>query len=106
MTRRSFADIFLFGFTLAELTVLVLLTPTFGMVDWIYILQHLIVLGIAVTRRSPAARDSSMPTFFAVAISSVYPYAQVILLHWTVGQVVWIAGGLVLVDTLDLSKPR
>jgi protein-S-isoprenylcysteine O-methyltransferase Ste14 len=97
VTKRSFADLFLFGFTLAELIVLVLLTPTFGMVDWIYVLQHLIVLGLAFTRRSPAAQDSSMPTFLAVAVSSMYPYAQVIVLHWTVGQVVWIGGGLVLV---------
>ena len=97
MTKRSFADIFLFGFTLAELIVLVLLTPTFGVVDWIYVLQHLIVLGLAFTRRSPAAQDSSMRTFLAVAVSCVYPYAQVIFLHWTVGQVVWIGGGLVLV---------
>lgn len=95
--QRSFADVFLFAFTLAEVIVLVLLTPTFAMVDWIYVLQHLLVLGLAFTRRSPVAQDSSMPTFLAVAISCLYPYAQVIYLHWTVGHVVWIGGGIVLV---------
>lgn len=97
VTRRSFADIFLFVFTLTELVLLALLTPTFAMVDWIYVLQHLVVLGLAFTRRSPVTQDSSLPTFLAVAISCLYPYAQVIYLHWTVGHVVWIAGGVVLV---------
>jgi protein-S-isoprenylcysteine O-methyltransferase Ste14 len=97
VTRRGFADILLFAFTLAELVALVLLTPTFAVVDWIYVLQHLVVLGLAFTRRSPAAQDSSIFTFLAVVISCLYPYAQVIYLHWTIGHVVWIGGGVVLV---------
>src|SRR3974390_2469219 len=95
--RRQFSDIVLFVVTSAELVALVLLTPTFTLVDWIYVLQHLLVLGIALTRHTPAAQDRSVPTFFAVVVSSIYPYAQVIWLHWASGHVEWPAGGLVFV---------
>jgi protein-S-isoprenylcysteine O-methyltransferase Ste14 len=97
ISRRRFSDLLLFGFTLAELTVLVLLTPTFTMVDWIYVLQHLMVLGIALTRRPPAAQDYSFPTSLAVAVSCAYPYAQVIYLDRVPGDAGWPAAGLVLV---------
>jgi hypothetical protein len=95
--RRRFSDLLLFGLTSLELIVLAVLTPPFTMGDWIYVLQHLLVLGIALTRRAPAAQDRSLPTALAVAVSLIYPYAQVIYLHWETGHVEWPAGGLVLV---------
>ena len=95
--RRQFSDLFLFGFTLAELIALVLMVPSFTLVDWIYVLQHLVVFGIALTRRPPAAQDRSLPTYLAVAVACTYPYAQVIYLHWITGYVTWPEGGLILV---------
>ena len=86
--RRAASDLLLFGVTAAELIVLVLLTPTFTAVDWIYVFQHLWVLAIALTRRPPAAQDLSATTSLAVAASCVYPYAQVIYLHAETGDVV------------------
>jgi hypothetical protein len=59
-TGRTFADLLLFGITSAELALLSLLTPTFTLVDWIYLSQHLLVLGIALTRRPPTAQDRSV----------------------------------------------
>ena len=97
MPRRRFADLLLFCVTLAELVILIQLTPTFGIADWIYILQHLIVLGVALARPRPSLRDYSMPTSIAVAISYAYPYAQVIYLRWSPGEEAWPAGGLALV---------
>ena len=41
------------GVTAVELPLLVVLTPTFTLTDWIYVLQNLLVLGIALTRRPP-----------------------------------------------------
>src|SRR5262245_7762865 len=98
LSRRRFSDFLLFGVTLAELTVLVLLTPTFGIADWIYVMQHLMVLGIALTRAPPAARDNSLPTSLAVAVSYSYPYAQVIYLRWIPGEPAWPTIGLVLIS--------
>lgn len=95
--RRRFSDLLLFGVTLAELIALVRLTPTFTLVDWIYVLQHLVVFGIALTRRPPSTQDRSLPASLAVAISLAYPYAQVICLHWSTGRAAWPAGGLVIV---------
>jgi protein-S-isoprenylcysteine O-methyltransferase Ste14 len=97
MPKRRLADLLLFGVTLAELVALAYLVPAFTIVDWIYILQHLLVLGIALTRRAPAAQDRSLPTSLAVAVSITYPYAQVIYLHWIIGNVAWPEGGLILV---------
>jgi protein-S-isoprenylcysteine O-methyltransferase Ste14 len=95
--KRRFADLLLFCVTLTELVILFRLTPTFGVADWIYILQHLIVLGVALARPRPSVRDYSMPTSIAVAISYAYPYAQVIYLRWSPGEEAWPAGGLALV---------
>jgi hypothetical protein len=50
MLGRRFADLLLFGVTSAEVVVLFLLTPTFTITDCIYVLQHFIILGIALTR--------------------------------------------------------
>jgi len=94
---RRFADFLLFGVTLAELVILVLLTPSFTITDWIYVSQHLIVLGIAVTRPQPKIRDYSVASSVAVGVAYLYPYAQVIYLRWSPGYEAWPAGGLVLV---------
>src|SRR6478672_7624100 len=97
MFRRRFADFLLFCVTLTELVILFLLTPTFTITDWIYVLQHLIVLGIALTRRYPKVRDYSVASSVAVGVAYVYPYAQVIYLRWSPGYVASPAAGLALV---------
>jgi protein-S-isoprenylcysteine O-methyltransferase Ste14 len=97
MFRQRFADILLFCVTSTELVILFLLTPTFTITDWIYVLQHFIVLGIAVTRPQPKVRDYSVASSVAVGIAYIYPYAQVIYLRWSPGHVAWPAAGLVLV---------
>ena len=97
LSGRRFADFLLFGVTSAELALLFVLTPTFTVVDWIYVLQHLLVLGIALTRRPPELKDHSLPSSAAVVIAYAYPYAQVAYLRWSPGDPAWPAGGLVLV---------
>jgi protein-S-isoprenylcysteine O-methyltransferase Ste14 len=97
MFGRRFADLLLFCVTSAELVILFLLTPTFTITDWIYVLQHFIVLGIALTRPPPKVRDYSIISSLAVGIAYAYPYAQVIYLRWSAGHVAWPAVGLVLV---------
>jgi protein-S-isoprenylcysteine O-methyltransferase Ste14 len=97
ISGRRLGDFLLFGVTSVEFALLVLLTPTFTIVDWIYVLQHLLVLGIALTRRPPEARDHSLPSSMAVVIAYAYPYAQVVYLRWVPGEPAWPAGGLVLV---------
>jgi protein-S-isoprenylcysteine O-methyltransferase Ste14 len=102
MFERRFADLLLFCVTAAELVILFLLTSTFTITDWIYVLQHFIVLGIALTRPHPKVRDYSVASSIAVAVAYLYPYAQVIYLRWSPGHVAWPAAGLVLV-TLGAS---
>ena len=97
MFGRRLADLLLFCVTAAELVVLFTLTPTFGIADWIYVLQHLVVLGVALTRPSPSVRDYSIASSTAVIIAYAYPYAQVIYLRWSPGEEAWPAGGLALV---------
>jgi len=97
MTRRSFGDVFLFAFTAAELVVLLFLTPTFAIQDWIYVSGHLLVLWIAFTRRPPEAQDLSVTSSIAVLVAYAYPYAQVIYLRWVPGQPAWPDVGLALV---------
>ena len=82
---RWFADFLLFGVTSAELVILLLLTPTFTITDWIYVLQHIVVLGIALTRRLPRLQDRSLSSAAAVAVAYAYPYAQIIYLRWMPG---------------------
>ena len=94
---RRFADLLLFCVTSTELVILFLLTPTFTITDWIYVLQHFIVLGIALTRPRPKVWDYSITSSVAVGIAYAYPYAQVIYLRWSPGYVAWPAAGLVLV---------
>jgi len=97
MSRRRFADLLLFCVTLTELVILFLLTPTFTITDWIYVLQHLIVLGIALTRPRAKVWDYSIASSIAVGVAYAYPYAQVIYLRWSPGYVASPAAGLVLV---------
>jgi protein-S-isoprenylcysteine O-methyltransferase Ste14 len=56
-----------------------------------------VVLGIALTRPPPEAQDHSLPTGAAVIVAYAYPYAQVAYLRWVPRDLVWPAGGLVLV---------
>lgn len=79
------------------MVLLFLLIPTFGVADWIYVVQHLIVMGVALTRRPPKAQDLSMPSYASVVVAYTYPYAQVLYLRWAPGDPAWPAGGLVLV---------
>jgi protein-S-isoprenylcysteine O-methyltransferase Ste14 len=79
------------------LVILFVLTPTFTITDWIYVLQHFIVLGIALTRPQPKLRDYSIASSMAVVVAYAYPYAQVIYLRWSPGHAASPAAGLVLV---------
>lgn len=97
MFGRRFADLLLFCVTSTELVILFLLTPTFTITDWIYVLQHFIVLGIALTRRHPKVRDYSIVSSMAVGAAYVYPYAQVVYLRSSPGHVASPEAGLVLV---------
>jgi protein-S-isoprenylcysteine O-methyltransferase Ste14 len=110
---RRFGDFLLFAVTLAELVVLFLLTPTFTVTDWIYVLQHLLVLGIALTRPQPKVWDYSFASSVAVGVAYLYPYAQVIYLRWSPGYealpavglfLVMLAAGLSLVSLLFIGR--
>jgi protein-S-isoprenylcysteine O-methyltransferase Ste14 len=97
ISGRRFADFLLFGVTSTELSILFILTPTFTITDWIYVLQHVLVLGIALTRRPPKAQDRSLLSSAAVVMAYGYPYAEIIYLNWIPGDPAWPAGGLVIV---------
>ena len=97
ISRRKLGDFLLFGVRSAELVLLFFLTPTFTIADWVYVSQHLLVLGIALTRPPPEVQDHSLLSSTAVVLSYVYPYAQVAYLRWVPGNPAWPAGGLVLV---------
>jgi protein-S-isoprenylcysteine O-methyltransferase Ste14 len=95
--RQRFADFLLFGVTAAELALLFVLSPTFTITDWIYVLQNLLVLGIALTRRSPELQDHSLASSAAVIVAYAYTYAQVAYLRWIPGKAAWPTSGLFLV---------
>jgi len=97
ISKRRIGDILLFSVTSVELALLIFLTPTFTIADWIYVSQHLLVLGIALTRRPPEARDHSLSATAAVIVSYAYPYAQVVYLRWAPGDSASPQAGLVLV---------
>ena len=97
ISGRRLGDFLLFSVTSVEFALLFFLTPTFTIVDWIYVLQHLLVLGIALTRRPPEVQDHSLPSTAAVVIAYAYPHAQVVYLRWVPGEPALPAGGLVLV---------
>jgi protein-S-isoprenylcysteine O-methyltransferase Ste14 len=91
------ADLLLVGVTITALIILLLVTPTLGLVGWLYVLQHLLVLGFALNRSEPLIADHSIPSNIAVGVAYLCPYAQVICLYWWPGKVAWPEGGLVLV---------
>ena len=95
--ERRFADLLLFCVTSMALAFLFLLTPSFGIAGRLYVLQHLLVLGFALTRSEPLIADHSIPSNIAVGVAYLCPYAQVICLYWWPGKVAWPEGGLVLV---------
>lgn len=97
LKRRRLGDTLLFGVTALELAMLVRLTPTFTFVDWIYLSQHLLVLGLAFTRRAPIVQDHSVRSAVAVAVAYAYPYAQMVWLGWRPGQPMSPPAGAVLV---------
>src|SRR5262245_48950340 len=97
LSRRTFGDVMLCGVTLAELSLLVFLTPTFTTLDWIYVLQHVIVLGVALTRPSPRAQDHSWRVTMACLVSYTYPYAQILYLGIVPGSPAWPQLGQILV---------
>src|SRR5262249_51420616 len=86
-----------FGVTVVELALLVVLTPTFTITDWIYVVQHLMVLVIALTRPAPDAQDRSLASSAAVVVAYAYPYAQLVYLRRVPGEPAWPTVGLVLV---------
>jgi protein-S-isoprenylcysteine O-methyltransferase Ste14 len=111
--RRTFGDVILFSVTAIELAALFLVTPTFTIADWIYVLQHALVLGIALGRRRPRFRDDSLAANAAVIVAYSYPYAQVLYLRWVTGYavssiislvLVTAAAGLSLASLLALGK--
>src|SRR5215831_6583184 len=97
LSRRTCDDVMLGGITLAELSLLVFLTPTFTALDWIYVLQHVIVLGVALTRHPPRAQDHSWRVTMACLVSYAYPYAQILYLGIVPGAPAWPQLGQVLV---------
>jgi protein-S-isoprenylcysteine O-methyltransferase Ste14 len=97
MTGRTSSDLVLLGVTTAELALLLVLTPTFTILDWIYAAQHLFILGVALTRRPPAVQDRSLRSNVAVVVAYAYPYAQLAYLRWVPGNGAWPEGGLVIV---------
>ena len=97
ISRRRPGDFLLIGVTLVELVLLYFLTPTFTIVDWIYVSQHLLVLGIALLRPPPEVQDRSLLASTSVVAAYAYPYSQVAYLRWVPGNPAWPACGLVLV---------
>ena len=95
--KRRLGDGLLFGVTAVELALLIYQTPSFELIDWIYVSQHLIVLGLSFTRRAPATYDYSLRSSIAVAVSYGYPYAETLYLGWWPGEAVSATAGLVLV---------
>ena len=91
------ADLFLFCVTATALVFLFRLTPTLGLVGWLYVLQHLIVLVFALKRSGSLVTDYSLSSNMAVVVGYVCPYAQVICLYWWPGRVTWPNAGLMLV---------
>jgi protein-S-isoprenylcysteine O-methyltransferase Ste14 len=97
VSSRRWSDVLLFSVTFVELAILLILTPALAVPDWIYVLQHVMVLAIALTRRRPAVQDHSLGVSAAVAVSYGYPYAQVIYLQRIPGWSLWPDGGIVLI---------
>lgn len=96
-TPRQPADLLLFAVTSVALALFFLQTLAFRPVDWIYLLQHLLVLGFALTRPDPVIRDNSARSNTVVAIAYLYPYAQVACLYRWPGKATCPGPGLFLV---------
>jgi protein-S-isoprenylcysteine O-methyltransferase Ste14 len=94
---RSLGDIVLIGVTLVELVLLFQLTPSFTPTDWIYVLQHVFVLGVALTRRAPERQDRSLRSNASIVVVYAYPYGQLIYLRWVPGDAPWPEAGLYIV---------
>jgi protein-S-isoprenylcysteine O-methyltransferase Ste14 len=99
ISQRRLSDLLLFSVTAVELALLARQTPAFTWIDWIYVSQHLLVLGIAFVRRGARVLDSSPWASSAVAVSYAYPYAQVVYLGWVRGEPGWPEAGFVLVTS-------
>jgi protein-S-isoprenylcysteine O-methyltransferase Ste14 len=97
ISGRKLGDFLLIVVTLAELILLFFLTSTFTIADWIYVSQHLLVLGIALVRPPPEVKDHSILASTSVVVAYAYPYAQVAYLRWVPGNPAWPACGLVLI---------
>ena len=97
MFGRSLGDFILLGVTLVELVLLFRLTPSFTLTDWIYVLQHLLVLGVALTRRAPERQDRSHLANASIVVVYAYPYGQLVYLRWVPGDAPWPQGGLYIV---------
>ena len=107
VSAPRFGNLVLFGVTSVEFALLFVLTQTFTITDWIYVLQNLLVLGIALMRRAPAAQDRSLATGLAIVVSYAYPYGELIYLRWVPGEPAWPIAGLVTVTAaacLSLSS--
>ncbi|MBP1747202.1 MAG: hypothetical protein H6Q54_1817 [Deltaproteobacteria bacterium] len=74
--HRRPGDVLLIVVTLAELVLLFFLTSTFTIADWIYVSQHLLVLGIALVRPPPEVKDHSLLISTSVVVAYAYPYTQ------------------------------
>lgn len=88
IVERRLADLLLFCVTATALVVLFLLTPTLGLVGWLYVLQHLMVLAIALTRSESLMTDYSVPSNIAVGVAvclSLCPGDLLILVAWQSG---------------------
>jgi hypothetical protein len=97
LAHRTCGDVVLCGVTLVELSLLVFLTPIFTALDWIYALQHVIVFGVALTRRPPRAQDFSWLSTLACIVAYTYPYAQILYLGIVSGSSAWPQLGYILV---------
>jgi protein-S-isoprenylcysteine O-methyltransferase Ste14 len=95
--NRRLGDFILFCVTSVELALLCVLTPTFTLTDWIYVLSNVVVLVIALTRRPAQVQDNSIAAAAAVFVSYTYTYAQVAYLRWVPGEPAWPEASLILV---------
>jgi protein-S-isoprenylcysteine O-methyltransferase Ste14 len=94
--RGRFADLLLFAITSTALVVLFRIQSNFRLIDWLYVLQHLLVLLFALTRSEALVADCSADSNVAVGVAYLHPYAEAICLQWWPGKVACPHAGLVL----------
>ena len=97
VSPRAPGDVLLFCVTSIELAALLSFSTALAFPDWIYVVQHVMVLAIALTRRLPTVEDRSFGSSAAVAVAYGYPYAQVVYLQSIPGLPLWPTGGIVLI---------